>query len=305
MALNLNKLKSNTSSTSTVEDTSVTNPTTLGLNLSFKQTKQTEQETQQSTYGGLDLTNVINNQNTLQPEDIITQEGFSLSFTTNTVYDLDEMILEKMRDNSERTLILRTITSEELQTRMIELVTKKMLDDYNVEWTEENYKTQVSEIEGFYRLFDIYFNRYYEEYRKYISKLEHPGSISLDSVFREIKLTKEDIRKYTLSDVAENQSKMISYSDRFKPVVIWTDGSIDDGEQTELNQYLDYAKLYQVLEDYYDKDSVNEIILTLNELVTENKNTIESYNEIINELTQLVTELQEYVDSQLEEQKKK
>ena len=302
MALNLNKLKSNTSSTSTVEDTSVINPTTLGLNLSLKKTKAAAQVEEPTTYGGLNLTNVINNQNTLQPEDIITQEGFSLSFTTDKVYDLDAMILEKMRDNSERTLILRTITNEELQVRLIELVTKKMLEDYNIEWTEENYKTQVSEIENFARLFDIYFNRYYEEYRKYISKLENPGSISLDSIFREINLTKEDIRKYTLADVAENQASMISYSDRYKPVVIWTDGSNDNGEQTQLDQYLDYEKLYEVLEDYYDKDSVNEIILTLGETVKNNKEQLDNYIQLFNELTNLVAEIKSNIETEFSEQ---
>lgn len=221
MVLNLNKLKSNTSST--------------------------------------------NNQNTLKPEDIITQKGFSLSFTTDKVYDLDAMILEKMRDNSERTLILRTITNEELQVRLIELVTKKILDDYNIEWTEEDYKTQVSEIKNFARLFDIYFNRYYEEYRKYISKLENPGSISLDSIFREINLTKEDIRKYTLADVAENQASMISYSDRYKPVVIWTDGSNDNGEQAQLDQYLELGfvttdDLSKTLNEYSKTNEIESII---------------------------------------------
>ena len=274
MALNLNKLKSNASSTVEVEDTSVKNPTTLGLNLSLKKTKAAAQVEEPTTYGGLNLTNVINNQNALQPEDIITQEGFSLSFTTDKVYDLDAMILEKMRDNSERTLILRTITNEELQVRLIELVTKKMLDDYNIEWTEENYKTQVSEIENFARLFDIYFNRYYEEYRKYLSKLENPGSISLDSIFREINLTKEDIRKYTLADVAENQSSMLSYSDRYKPVVIWTDGSVDNGDRVDVSSYVTLEHFYEAMELYATQKEMEDMLKILKDIINDGNENI-------------------------------
>ena len=101
--------------------------------------------------------------------DPTTQTGIKLSFTEGKTYDLDEIIANKIRDNENGTLVLRTIGDIQFRNRMIELVTKKILDDYGVEWTEDNYKLAetLAKVNNFSRVFDAYFTRYYEEYKNY------------------------------------------------------------------------------------------------------------------------------------------
>ena len=82
---------------------------------------------------------------------------------------------------------------------------------------------------NFSRVFDAYFTRYYEEYKKVINSGNFEGSFSIDTILRTIKLTKEDIRKYTLTDVCEHQTEFLNYSDRNRPLIIWTDGTNDCG----------------------------------------------------------------------------
>jgi hypothetical protein len=178
-----------------------------------------------------------------------TQPGFRLSLQNNKTYDLDELIQIKLRDNSNATLVLRTITNEELKTKLIEYVTKKILDDYRITWDETNYKTQIQYVEQFDRVFDLYFNRYYDEYKKVITSDNYNGSISIDTIFRHIKLTKEDIRKYTLGDVAANQDNWISIADKNRALVLWTDGSPDTGEQAASDLSSRVDELYRLYEE--------------------------------------------------------
>lgn len=176
--------------------------------------------------------NTENQQPTNTPQvDPTTQTGIKLSFTEGKTYDLDEIIANKLRDNENGTLVLRTIGDIQFRNRMIELVTKKILDDYGVEWTEDNWKLAetLAKVNNFSRVFDAYFTRYYEEYKKVINSGNFEGSFSIDTILRTIKLTKEDIRKYTLTDVCEHQTEFLNYSDRNRPLIIWTDGTNDCG----------------------------------------------------------------------------
>lgn len=255
MALNLNNLKKSTTTTSS-------NTTVNGLNLNKLKKSTTENAAVSSASLNLSkLKSIAPEPNPINP---VTQTGFSLSLQTNKVYDLDELIQLKLRDNSEATLILRTITNEELKEKLTEYVTKKILDDYDVSYDDSNYKTQIQYVEQFSRLFDIYFNRYYEEYKKAISSDEYNGSISIDTIFRQIKLTKADIKKYTLGDVAENQDTFISFANRYRPLVIWTDGTPDDGSAPDgshefIRHFLTFADFPEVgnEQNLYVDDSEN------------------------------------------------
>lgn len=186
-----------------------------------------------------------------------TQPGFRLTLQNNKTYDLDELIQIKLRDNSNATLVIRTITNEELKSKLIEYVTKKILDDYRVDWDETNYKTQIQYVEQFDRVFDLYFNRYYDEYKKVITSDSYNGSISIDTIFRHIKLTKEDIRKYTLGDVAANQDNWISIADKHRALVLWTDGSPDTGEQAPSDISSRVDELFSLYEELSNKINVN------------------------------------------------
>lgn len=193
--------------------------------------------------------------------DPTTQTGIKLSFTEGKTYDLDEIIANKLRDNENGTLVLRTIGDIQFRDRMIELVTKKILDDYGVEWTEDNYKLAetLAKVNNFSRVFDAYFTRYYEEYKKVINSGNFEGSFSIDTILRTIKLTKEDIRKYTLTDVCEHQTEFLNYSDRNRPLIIWTDGTNDCGCGDNGKSYDKLARQIEMLSKFlYNRVLVDE-----------------------------------------------
>ena len=47
---------------------------------------------------------------------------------------------------------------------MAELVAKKILSDYNIPYSDSNYKTEINKIPNFSRVFDVYANKYYRIY---------------------------------------------------------------------------------------------------------------------------------------------
>lgn len=214
----------------------------------------------------LDFSKLKKNTENQQPNntpqvDPTTQTGIKLSFTEGRTYDLDEIITNKLRDNENGTLVLRTIGDIQFRDRMIELVTKKILDDYGVEWTEDNYKLSetLAKVNNFSRVFDAYFTRYYEEYKKVINSGNFEGSFSIDTILRTIKLTKEDIRKYTLTDVCEHQTEFLNYSDRNRPLIIWTDGTNDCGCGDNGKSYDKLARQIEMLSKFlYNRVLVDE-----------------------------------------------
>ena len=276
MALNLSKLKN------TVQPENNANKTNFSkLNLSGlkKQAESNKDSVESTTLNGLNLSQVT------QPKPEAVKPGFSLSFTEGKNYDLDQIVAEKRRDNENAPIFLQASLGPVFEKTMAELVAKKILSDYNIPYSDSNYKTEINKIPNFSRIFDVYANKYYRIYvgmdtltypvsnedkfnsiigMKYypivdgnIQVLPNPlivsesdkekligtkialkndvyeGSISLDTVFQQASISSSDVKKYTLEDVyeADKQGKFLSYTDRYRPMIIWTDGTPDPGQE--------------------------------------------------------------------------
>ena len=239
----------------------------------------------------------------------VTQPGFNLTFTNGSNYDLDQIIADKLRSNSEATLNLRVYTDEEVKTKLIELVTKKILDDYGIDYSESEsaYKQKVKQILNFSTIFDEYYNRYYNEYKKIITSDSYNGSISIDTVLREINLTKVDVKNYTLTDVDNAKDSFVVQS-RNRPIVIWTDGTDDPGTIKPSESVLYRNELYSYLYDtliskddrvVLSKDQINnQMNIELNNVATNTRtdsieSKVDGYFDALTELQHTVHEMQE------------
>lgn len=224
MALNLSKLKKDTTTEESSEVSS--------LNLSSLKKAAPKSATANTKPLNLDaLKSNLESEEQQKPEE---NQSFTLTFVEKKVYDLDEMIEKKRRNNPDKELILQVNLAEDITNTIIDMVTQKILDTYKVTYDtnpESNlyFKKRISSILNFEVLFDRYFERYYNRYLEEINKPEYDGSVSIDTILRKINVTKEDVRNYTLQDVADNETRFINLYDKNKPLVIWTDGTPDPG----------------------------------------------------------------------------
>lgn len=214
----------------------------------------------------LNFNNIKKKQSQQEPPQVnpISQPGFNLAFTNGKTYDLDEIIAEKLRSNSDSVLRVKVLTDENLQNKLIELVSKKILDNYNVSYTNDNYKSRVSKVAGFSQIFDVYYNEYYDAYIDAINQDSYDGSISIDTILREINLTKADVKNYTLKDVEAAQDTFLM-PNKYRPVIIWTDGTDDPGNVEPSESVLYRDELYSYL---------NETLISKNSSLTFTKNNI-------------------------------
>lgn len=212
----------------------------------------------------LNFNNIKKKQSQQEPSQVnpISQPGFNLAFTNGKTYDLDEIIAEKLRSNSDSALRIKVLTDDNLQNKLIELVSKKILDDYNISYTNDNYKSQVSKVAGFSQIFDIYYSKYYDAYVAAINQDSYDGSISIDTILREINLTKADVKNYTLKDVEAAQDTFLM-PNKYRPVIIWTDGTDDPGDVEPSESVLYRDELYSYL---------NEALISKNSSLTFTKN---------------------------------
>ena len=276
MALDLSKLRKNVQPEN---NENTTNFSKLNLSGLKKQAESNKDSVEPTTLNGLDLSQIT------QPKPEAVNPGFSLSFTEGKSYDLDQIVAEKRRDNENAPIFLQASLGEVFEKTMAELVAKKILSDYNIPYSDSNYKTEINKIPNFSRVFDVYANKYYRIYigmdtltypisnedkfnsiigMKYypivdgnIEVLPTPlivkesdkekligtkvalkneiyeGSISLETVFQQASISSSVVKKYTLTDVyeADKQGKFLSYTDRYRPMIIWTDGTPDPGQE--------------------------------------------------------------------------
>lgn len=276
MALDLSKLRKNVQPENNINTTNFSKLNLSGLK---KQAESNKDSVEPTTLNGLDLSQIT------QPKPEAVNPGFSLSFTEGKNYDLDQIVAEKRRDNENAPIFLQASLGEVFEKTMAELVAKKILSDYNIPYSDSNYKTEINKIPNFSRVFDVYANKYYKIYigmdtltypisnedkfnsiigMKYypivdgnIEVLANPlivkesdkekligtkvalkneiyeGSISLETVFQQASISSSVVKKYTLTDVyeADKQGKFLSYTDRYRPMIIWTDGTPDPGQE--------------------------------------------------------------------------
>ena len=155
MALDLSKLRKNVQPEN---NANTTNFSKLNLSGLKKQAESNKDSVEPTTLNGLDLSQIT------QPKPEAVNPGFSLSFTEGKSYDLDQIVAEKRRDNENAPIFLQASLGEVFEKTMAELVAKKILSDYNIPYSDSNYKTEINKIPNFSRIFDVYANKYYRIY---------------------------------------------------------------------------------------------------------------------------------------------
>lgn len=226
LKLNLNKLKQNQTNNETIK---TEEQPVSSLNLNLNKTKVAEEPVQQET-------------------------AFNLSFTPNNTYDLDEMIQKKLRSNSDSALMLQVFERESVKDNIVAMITRDIIEAHGLTWNEETYKTDISVIPGFERLFDIYLKTYYEIYLANIGQVSS-GSMSMDTVLNKISIFNQDYRKYLLESGSYPTQIDQYFKDYNKPNVIWTEGTLETDSESDPSWIDQYIKDFMTYCEVYVKNS--------------------------------------------------
>ncbi len=160
---------------------------------------------------------------------------FSLTFTNDEVYNLDDIVFKKRRDNADCPLIVHVKDDDPIDEAVIAQITKLILSDYGIGYNDTNYKTQISYVPLFESVFTNYFNTYYEIYHKKRTKVNE-GSISLTSILEEIVAYHESLVNGFVGESARTYANSDSYN---KPKVEWEYGTVFDNALAEdVNSFL-------------------------------------------------------------------
>ena len=184
------------------------------------------------------------------------KNSFSLEFTEGEVYDLDDIIIAKKRDNADSPLILKVNTAAANDVAVIKAITMLIFNDYGLvdgtdfdsniedETSSLYYKNAVYKVPEFYEVFTQYFNRYYNIYYDKLNA-GSLGALSVSSVIEEIQTVHDNIYGALLSKTPATNA---SFADSFynKPQVEYDFGSIPSdmsGSDLNLDDILDTSKL--------------------------------------------------------------
>jgi hypothetical protein len=142
----------------------------------------------------------------------------TFKFTDDKVYDLNEIIYNIRRDNSELALVIKVNTEEAVNALTFKAITDKIIQDYfsavpgyTKPTTDESRESYALRIPAFEQVFNIYFRRYYLEYSEDIKKSNREGSISIDEKIGDLSVTTDDIDKY-LTDYTRSKKFKVSQS---------------------------------------------------------------------------------------------
>ncbi len=157
------------------------------------------------------------------------ERAFTLSFTDGATYNLDDIIYKKRRDNADCPLIVNVQDNDPNDDAVIGQITKLILSDYGIAYTNENYKEQVAYVPLFESVFTNYFNTYYEIFNKQRTQL-YEGSISLTSVLEEIVSYHESLVNAMVGENTRTYANTESYN---KPKIEWEYGTVYDNALSE------------------------------------------------------------------------
>ena len=169
--------------------------------------------------------------------DQTTNNSFDIIFTEGEVYNLDDIIAAKKRDNADSPLILKVNKDSDSDTEVLKAITElifidyglKSGTDYDMKITDTNsslyYKNAVTKIPDFYDVFTIYFNRYYNIYYNKLNA-GSLGTLSLTSVIEEIQSVHDNV--YGSLFTANTPATNAQFADSFynKPQVEYEMGSM-------------------------------------------------------------------------------
>jgi hypothetical protein len=116
--------------------------------------------------------------------------GFDLKFTDNKLYNLDQIIDDIRRNNSEADLLVRVNTEEGIISLVTDYINNLLKEKYNV--------TSILAIPAYQIIFDRYFTRLYPEVSELLRKSNLEGSLTADVKQGPVSIGKSDTDKYIL-----------------------------------------------------------------------------------------------------------
>jgi hypothetical protein len=169
----------------------------------------------------LGTTGLKSSATTTTTETTAATSSVSLTFTDKYVYDFDAMVAE-LRSNADSPLSAEVTSETEINAKIEELAAKDILTDYNIAFTNDDYKTQVSKVLNFKRIYEQYFKQYYAIYKAELAANKTNGSISADSIAETIEATRSDVKKYLTNSslLSATQAETIA-----KVAAIWSEGT--------------------------------------------------------------------------------
>lgn len=203
MKLNFSKLNTSSTASNTATGKTISFATSATNNTATTSTADTSTNSKAVTFGTAAGTTASN--------------SFSLSFTNDKTYDLDELVEYKKRNNADCPLIVE-VTSDDA---VVTIITEKILNDYGVTFSTDSssdiyYKKMLNTIPSYTYVFTEYFNKYYNEYKAYLSA-NTAGSVSIDTA-AELILNDDsaELQALIASNLATYKSSTIN-----KPQIDW------------------------------------------------------------------------------------
>lgn len=149
--------------------------------------------------------------------------GFSLSFTDDSVYDLDEIITNIKRNNSDIPLVMQVNFENTIVLTVTSRIISELLELYSAE--------SVEYILDFDTIFLKYFRDHFEEYAEDAKTMTTEGGMALDEKHEKVQILRSDLKKYMLNDVP-NDGPVNPITDAIRTLSLWyecTDGDLTDG----------------------------------------------------------------------------
>lgn len=193
------------------------------MKLNFNQQQQTSPNQDPAT-NSLNIENLQNKLNT---------NTIDLKFTSGQTYNLDQLIFYKRRNNASCPLIVQVRDSDSDDRAVIEKITKMILNDYGISYTDANYKDVVCQIDDFSNIFDTYFNQYYKYYYDKLNSAKvSGGTLILNDILSNIQNIHDGVYDNLIST-----DKALTYAgdenEYNKPQVEFEFGNITDDPDNE------------------------------------------------------------------------
>lgn len=159
-------------------------------------------------------------------------KGIRITAKPNTEYNLDEIILNIRRDNSNASLLVQIDYTDLNNQQFIELMTKYVLDDAGIAYDNTNFKNAeiINQVENFPVKLEEMCKKYYAIFYKYIGDVAE-GSISISTVLEKISLARSDYEQFLLGDSKANRGLSIEVGGDNKPSFIVEEGTTEPFEE--------------------------------------------------------------------------
>lgn len=146
----------------------------------------------------LNFKNITKKESTQESAPVV-KTGIKLKLTADKLYDLDEIITKKRRDNDESSILVKVDFSSDISKSVLYHIAKILLVDHGIEFNDENFKDQINLIPDFLKKYEESVSKYYPIYANNKYGLRD-GRISLESITETISFAHTNYDEYLRSN---------------------------------------------------------------------------------------------------------